>query len=136
MHVIATMRGKDQYEMEKDGNGKTTVKKLGVGAKQRDGFEYEFTCTFLLDQKTNMAEAQKDNTHLFENEGAVLLSESHGRRLMQWANSGTADYTPPKRVAQTEKETKSDDNTQPSTDSNNNDLESLKKEVLGICAGP
>lgn len=93
MHVIATMRGKDQYEMEKDNNGKTSVKKLGIGAKQRDGFEYEFTCTFLLDQKTNMAESQKDNTHLFENEGAVLLSEAHGRKLMQWANSGEG-YTP------------------------------------------
>ena len=51
IHVIATMRGKDQYEMVKDDRGKATVQKLGVGAKQRDGFEYEFTCTFLLDQK-------------------------------------------------------------------------------------
>lgn len=92
IHLIATMRGKDQYEMEKDGN-KTTVKKLGVGAKQRDGFEYEFTCTFLIDQKTNMAETQKDNTHLFEHEGAVLLNEGHGRKLIQWANSGEG-YTP------------------------------------------
>lgn len=92
MHVIATMRGKDQYEMEKDGN-KTTVKKLGVGAKQRDGFEYEFTATFLIDQKTNMAEVQKDNTHLFEHEGAVLLSEAHGEKLIKWANSGEG-YTP------------------------------------------
>lgn len=94
MHTIATMRGKDQYEMEKDQNGKTNVKKLGVGAKQRDGFEYEFTCTFLIDQKTSMSEAQKDNTHLFENEGAVLLSEAHGKKLIQWANSGSAEYTP------------------------------------------
>jgi hypothetical protein len=97
IHVIATMRGKDQYEMDKDNNGKVNVKKLGVGAKQRDGFEYEFTCTFLIDQKTNMAEAQKDNTHLFEHEGAVLLSEVHGRKLIQWANSGEAEYVPVKR---------------------------------------
>jgi hypothetical protein len=93
MHVIATMRGKDQYEVNKNDSGKTTVTKLGVGAKQRDGFEYEFTCTFLIDQKTNMAETQKDNTHLFEHEGAVLLSENHGIKLMQWANSGEG-FTP------------------------------------------
>ncbi len=97
IHIIATMRGKDQYEMEKDANsGKTNIKKLGVGAKQREGFEYEFTCTFLLDQKTNMADVQKDNTHLFEHEGSVLLSEEHGKKLIQWANSGEG-YTPPVR---------------------------------------
>jgi hypothetical protein len=97
MHIIATMRGKDQYEMEKEGN-KTTVKKLGVGAKQRDGFEYEFTATFLIDQKANMSEALKDNTHIFEHEGAVLLSESHGKKLIEWANSGEG-YTPTVRNA-------------------------------------
>lgn len=93
IHIIATMRGKDQYEMTKDDKGKTTVQKLGVGAKQRDGFEYEFTCTFLLDQKTNTAEVQKDNTHLFDHEGATLLTEGHGAKIIQWANSGEG-YTP------------------------------------------
>lgn len=93
IHIIATMRGKDQYEINKDDKGKTSVQKLGVGAKQRDGFEYEFTCTFLIDQKTNCAEVQKDNTHIFEHEGATLLTENHGRKIIQWANSGEG-YTP------------------------------------------
>ena len=93
VHVIATMRGKDQYEMNTDDKGKKTVQKLGVGAKQRDGFEYEFTCTFLIDQKTSTAEVQKDNTHLFQNRGAILLSEQDGRDLIKWANSGEG-YTP------------------------------------------
>lgn len=96
IHIIATMRGKDQYEVEKNDNGKTTVKKLGVGAKQRDGFEYEFTCTFLLDQKTNMADVQKDNTHIFEDDGSVVLTERHGEKVIEWANSGEG-YTPPVR---------------------------------------
>lgn len=91
IHIIATMRGKDQYEMEKDDRGKTSVHKLGLGAKQRDGFEYEFTCTFMIDQKTNMAEAQKDNTHIFENETAVLLSEAHGEKIIKWANSSDVE---------------------------------------------
>jgi hypothetical protein len=103
IHVIATMRGKDQYVMSqqegKDGGKQSTkVEKVGVGAKQRDGFEYEFTCTFLLDQKTNTAEVFKDNTHLFENEAAVKLTEDHGRKIIKWANSG-AGYTPPSRSA-------------------------------------
>lgn len=94
IHIIATMRGKDQYEVTKDDRGKTSVEKLGIGAKQRDGFEYEFTCTFSIDQKTNMATAQKDNTHLFENETACLLSEAYGEKIIKWANSGDAEFTP------------------------------------------
>lgn len=103
IHIIATMRGKDQYEIEKSDNSKLNVKKLGVGAKQRDGFEYEFTATFLIDQKSNMATVQKDNTHLFENEGDVKLTEKHGTKIMQWAGSGEG-YTPPVRNTKTQAE--------------------------------
>lgn len=118
IHIIATMRGKDQYEMSKDDRGKTSVQKIGVGAKQREGFEYEFTCTFLIDQKTSMAEVQKDNTHIFENEGATLLSEDYGRRIIQWANSGDG-YTPPVRGRE---ETSSADI-----------LPDIKKEIISMC---
>ena len=121
IHIIATMRGKDQYEMIKNENGKTSVQKLGVGAKQRDGFEYEFTCTFLIDQKTNCAEAQKDNTHIFEHEGAMLLTENHGKKIIQWANSGKG-YTPVKRV---EEDTNVDDNA--------DELKSIKTKIIEIC---
>lgn len=121
IHIIATMRGKDQYEMTKDERGKTSVQKLGVGAKQRDGFEYEFTCTFLIDQKTNCAEAQKDNTHIFEHEGAMLLTENHGKKIIQWANLGKG-YTPVKRV---EEDTNVDDNA--------DELKSIKTKIIEIC---
>jgi hypothetical protein len=103
LHIIATMRGKDQYELNRDEDGRLNVKKLGVGAKQREGFEYEFTATFLLDQATNMANPQKDNTHLFEDELEVRLSEQHGRQLIEWANSGEG-YTPPVRNRKTEED--------------------------------
>ena len=116
IHIIATMRGKDQYEMTKDDKtGKATVQKLGVGAKQRDGFEYEFTCTFLIDQKTNTAEVQKDNTHIFESQGATLLTEAHGAKLIQWANDGEG-YTPVDR------------NNAPEEVSS--DLETVKKQII------
>lgn len=92
IHIIATMRGKDQYEMEKDDKGRTTVKKIGLGAKQRDGFEFEFTSTFTIDSKSHTAEVQKDNTHIFENDAAVVLTEDHGRKIIKWAND--SDITP------------------------------------------
>ena len=101
--IIATMRGKDQYEMSKDERGRASVQKLGVGAKQREGFEYEFTCTFLVDQKTNTAEVQKDNTHIFDSEGPTVLTENHGRKIMEWANSGEG-YTPVVRKEEEEPE--------------------------------
>ena len=99
--IIATMRGKDQYEMSKDDRGRTTVQKFGVGAKQREGFEYEFTVTFLVDQKTNTAEVQKDNTHIFDSEGPTILTEAHGAKIMKWANSGEG-YTPVVRKENTD----------------------------------
>ena len=90
IHIIATMKGKDQYEVDKDDRGKVSVKKLGIGAKQREGFEYNFTCTFLIDRDSHMARCEKDNTHIFEKEGDTILSESFGEKIIQWANSGNA----------------------------------------------
>ena len=43
MHVIATMRSKQEYAMERDEqSGKNAVRKLGLAPIQRDNFEYEF----------------------------------------------------------------------------------------------
>lgn len=41
-HLIATMRVKMEHIMEKDGQGKTVVRKIGLRPIQRDGLEYEF----------------------------------------------------------------------------------------------
>lgn len=91
--IIATMRGEDQYTTETDDKGKTKPIKLGVGAKQGKDFEYEFTCTFSLDQKTNGAETFKDNTHLFENRPQMKLTEEDGINLIKWANSSQIEPT-------------------------------------------
>ena len=104
LHVIANIRGEDKYEVEKNDNGKTTVKKLGVGGEARKDMEFEFTMSFLIDQKTNAAESQKDNTHLFESVGAVVLTEQDGRNIIKWANSGES-YFKPVRNTESEAET-------------------------------
>jgi len=90
IHIIATMKGKDQYEVDKDDRGKIAVKKLGLGAKQREGFEYYFTSTFMIDRDSHMAKCEKDNTHIFEREGTAILDESHGAKIIDWANEGDA----------------------------------------------
>lgn len=42
IHIIATMRVKMDYVVEKDERGKSTVRKVGLQPVQRDGVEYEF----------------------------------------------------------------------------------------------
>ena len=87
MHLITTVRGKDQYVLEANDKGKQVPKKVGVGGQQRDGIEYEFTVSFILDQVSHVATVTKDNTHLFE-EKYERLEESHGKLLLSWASKG------------------------------------------------
>lgn len=49
VHVIATMRSKQEYAQSTDESGKKKVEKLGMSPIQRDGFEYEFDVVFNMD---------------------------------------------------------------------------------------
>lgn len=49
IHVIATMRSKQDYQVDRDDDGKTKVTKLGLAPIQRDGFEYEFDVVLDMD---------------------------------------------------------------------------------------
>jgi ABC-type dipeptide/oligopeptide/nickel transport system ATPase component len=49
IHVIATMRSKQDYQVDKDEDGKTKVTKLGLAPIQREGFEYEFDVVLDMD---------------------------------------------------------------------------------------
>ena len=42
IHIIATMRSKQEYIIEKNEKGKTVINKMGLAPIQRDGMEYEF----------------------------------------------------------------------------------------------
>lgn len=86
IHIIVTARGKDEYVMD-DKDGKKNPRKVGLGIKQEDDTEYEYTATFNISQDTHIASAMKDNTHLFENRWEVL-TEKDGAALYNWANSG------------------------------------------------
>jgi hypothetical protein len=90
--VIVCLRGKDEYIMETNDKGKQVPRKVGMGPQQRDGIEYETTCSFLIDQSNHIADPMKDNTHIFDGTNGVklydVLTEEHGRMIMEWANSG------------------------------------------------
>lgn len=122
VHVIATVRGKDEYVLE-DKDGKKVPQKVGLGYKQRDNTEYNYTVTFNIDQKSHVADVMKDNTHLFEGR-YEMLTEKDGERIWMWANAGdVAEPLPPKgesakRKIKTEPE----------------ELSEIKTEVIALCS--
>ena len=53
IHVIATMRSKQDYILVEGKNGKTAPQKVGMAPIQRDGFEYEFDVFLDMDIDNN-----------------------------------------------------------------------------------
>lgn len=85
-HIIATMRAKTDYVQEKNEQGKTEIKKVGLAPIQRDGMEYEFTV--MLDLGLNhIASASKDRTSLFDGQ-YFKPGEYTGRKLLEWLETG------------------------------------------------
>lgn len=101
-HIIVTARGKDEYVLEANSRGKMAPKKVGVGAQQDKDIEYEYMVTWMIDQDTHLAEAVKDNTHIFEGKIQVL-DEKSGEALYDWANDGDPVKSPAQRAEEIRK---------------------------------
>ena len=99
LHVIATMRSKQEYALEKDEKtGKTAPKKIGMAAEQRDGFEYEFD--IVLDM--NMAhEAVVSKTRCTALTDAILPKPGKevAGVLMEWLQGAPAEQQKPVAAA-------------------------------------
>ncbi|WP_158980783.1 MULTISPECIES: AAA family ATPase [unclassified Flavobacterium] len=87
-HVISTVRRKTDYSLDKDGNGKTKVMKLGTKEITRDGFEYELTVNFELINDNHLVTASKDRTGLFSGKPEFIINSSTGKKLIEWCNLG------------------------------------------------
>ena len=88
-HVIAAIRAKMDYVQQKDDRGKTVVKNVGMGLVMRDGIEYEFTISFMLDSE-HTANASKDRTGMFDGK-YFTIDPSTGREIYQWLSSGSPE---------------------------------------------
>lgn len=89
-HIIATMRSKTAWEVQKDERtGKTRPVKIGLAPVQRDGLEYEFTSVLDLETERHIASSSKDRTGLFDGRYFVPGTET-GEELRLWleGNSG------------------------------------------------
>lgn len=53
MHIIATMRAKQDYVLDEDSRGKKTPRKVGMAPVQRDGMEYEMDVVAMIDNDHN-----------------------------------------------------------------------------------
>jgi hypothetical protein len=82
IHLIATMRSKQDYVVSPDDKGKMTPKKVGLAPIQRDGMEYEFTTVFDI-AMNHEAEASKDRTGLFTDK-IFKITEETGQQFKQW----------------------------------------------------
>lgn len=90
-HIIATMRAKQEYVQEKNDNGKSVVRKVGMAPVQREGMEYEFTVMLDVDM-SHTASASKDRTSLFDGRYFKITPDT-GKELQAWLDTGAE---PPK----------------------------------------
>ncbi|MEX2634628.1 MAG: AAA family ATPase [Balneolales bacterium] len=86
VHLIACLRSKTEYIVEKDTKGRSVPKKIGMAPIMRDGVEYEFTTVFNLDA-AHQAMADKDRTGLFTDK-IFQITESTGQELSKCLKGG------------------------------------------------
>lgn len=87
LHVVATMRAKTEYVMEKDRNGKTSPRKVGLAPVQRDGLEYEFDVLGDIDLEHNLIISK---TRCESLSGAVIQKPGANvaKVLLAWLSDG------------------------------------------------
>lgn len=93
IHIIATMRTKQEYSADKNDKGKTKIVKMGMAPIQREGFDYEFTIVFDV-QMDHKAEISKNRTGLFEGKAVNLADKKVADQLRAWLDSGKPIVVP------------------------------------------
>ena len=82
IHIVATMRSKQEYVIEQNEKGKAAPRKIGMAPVQREGMEYEFTTVFDMAQN-HTCMASKDRTGLFDNKIFVPTIQT-GEEIRAW----------------------------------------------------
>lgn len=103
LHVIATMRVKTEYSVEKDERGKSVPKRIGLAAVQRDGVEYEFDIIGVLDIQNTLT---IEKTRMVALAGEVIAKPDAklARKIMGWLSDGVAPPTIEEQLLQLDTE--------------------------------
>ena len=88
IHIITTVRNKQDYDMTKEQNGKVKVEKVGMKQETREGFEYELTISLDIINDKHLCKAGKDRTGLFMNAPEFVITEETGKKILEWCESG------------------------------------------------
>lgn len=90
-HVIACMRAKMEYQQVVGDNGKKQIKAMGMGVVMKEGIEYEFGVSFMLDYN-HVANATKDRTGMFDGK-LFTIEPSTGAMIHEWLASAKPSAT-------------------------------------------
>ncbi len=99
-HIIATMRVKTHWDVEKDSQGKGKPVRKGLDPEQGKGIEYEFDMLLQL-STDHVASVDKDRTGKFQDKVITCPDEDFGRELALWLSEGVPvpDEPAPKNAA-------------------------------------
>jgi hypothetical protein len=93
-HIVATMRTKTEYVLEKDERtGKTSPKKIGMAPVQRQGLEYEFTVVGDLDHQ-HVLTISKTRCKVIDGQVIARPGAALAKTLIDWLNTGEAPADP------------------------------------------
>jgi len=104
LHIIVTMRSKMEYVQEKDANGKTRVRKIGLQPVQRDGMEFEFDVVADIDTD-HLLVVGKTRCPILEEYQERKAGTEIAEKLIAWLSDGAAPAPPrPQAVPKPEPE--------------------------------
>ena len=87
-HVICTMRSRMAYESEKDSNGRTIIRKVGMAPVQREGMEYEFDVVVDLSLEGNVNISKTRCSDLTDKMFTRRDVPAIGKTLKAWLEGG------------------------------------------------
>ena len=91
-HIICCIRSKTEYVLIEK-NGRQVPQKVGMAPIMRDGFEFEVSIHFELDQQ-HKAFCSKDRTGLFMDKDPFVITPNTGNQLLEWCmGADAADVT-------------------------------------------
>lgn len=94
-HIIACMRAKTEYVIEKDPDtGKTKVRKIGLAPVQRDGLEYEMDIVADMDMENYML-VSKSRLPFMSGAVVVKPTQTLGVQLREWYDGAAASLPIP-----------------------------------------
>ena len=86
-HLIGTMRAKTDYIQERNDNGKTTIKKVGLAPIQREGMEFEFDISGDMDMEHNLV-IGKTRCYLVDGKVYPKPGEEFAKTVKDWLFAG------------------------------------------------